>query len=162
LPETIDWVPQNDAPRRPRRVFWLLVVLIALIFLGGRTAVSYYVNALWFRSLGYGEVFWKTLGMEWGVFAAFAVCTFAVVYGAFLLLRRVHDSDLPLAHTIYLAGRPVKLSAEPAIRVLALLASLLIAAIAGASMMASWPTLALYRYAPQQGGDTFDPSLASR
>ena len=46
----VDWRP----PRRPRRRgrLFLLAVLAAL-FLGGGTALSYYVEALWFDSLGY-------------------------------------------------------------------------------------------------------------
>jgi uncharacterized membrane protein (UPF0182 family) len=53
-----------------------MLAVLAVIVLGGRTALSYYVDVLWFDSLGYGDVFWKTLGLQWGIFTAFAAVTF--------------------------------------------------------------------------------------
>ena len=55
--------------------------------LGSGTALSYYVEALWFDSLGYSAVFWKTLNVQGATFVAFALVTFAVLYGAFLALK---------------------------------------------------------------------------
>ena len=46
MPETIDWA-RFPSPRRRRR-FLLLLVVIAASFFGGRMALSYYVDALWF------------------------------------------------------------------------------------------------------------------
>ena len=51
MPESIDW-PRADQPRRRRRFLLILAVLAAVIF-GCRTALSYYVDVLWFESLGY-------------------------------------------------------------------------------------------------------------
>ena len=55
---------------------------------------SYYVDALWFGSLGYADVFWKTLSFQSGVFAAFAAATFLILYGSFLALKRAHRRRL--------------------------------------------------------------------
>jgi uncharacterized protein len=147
MPESIDWPPPQLARPRRRR-FLILVAIIAAIFFGSRTALSYYVDILWFGSLGYGEVFWKTLGLQWGIFAAFTVATFFVLYGSFVALKRAHLPDLPSGHTIYVGGREVKLPVEPVLRLIALGVSLIISAATGASMMAEWPTLALYWSAP--------------
>ena len=38
-------------------------------FLSGGTALSYYVESLWFDSLGYGDVFWTNLNLRASVFA---------------------------------------------------------------------------------------------
>ena len=94
MPETIDW-PMHTKPRRPRLPFTLLLAVVVLIFFGGRTAVSYWVDLLWFRSLGYASVFWKTLGLQWGIFAAFAAATFLILFGAFLACGTAHAADLP-------------------------------------------------------------------
>ena len=62
MPESIEWPPlRTGRPPRPpnRRRVLLIFVVLAVIFFGTRTALSYYVDTLWFGSLGYGEVFWK-------------------------------------------------------------------------------------------------------
>ena len=51
---------RRGAPPRRRRRFLLILAVLAAIVFGGRTALSYYVDVLWFGSLGYGDVFWKT------------------------------------------------------------------------------------------------------
>src|SRR5580698_7258993 len=164
MPESIDWPPPNrprmDPPRMQpprRRRFLVILAVLAAIFFGGRSALSSYVDVLWFRSLGYGDVFWKTLSLQWGVFAAFAAATFLILYGSFLALKRAHLSDLPSGHTILIGGRPVKLPVEPVLRLTALGVSLVIAAATGAGMMAEWPTLALFWYAPCATGSVVDP-----
>jgi uncharacterized protein len=159
MPESIDWPPTLLPPHLPRRRrrFFLILAVIAGIFFGGRAAFSYYVDVLWFGSLGYGDVFWKTLSLQWGVFAAFAAATFLILYGSFLALKRAHLSDLPSGHTILIGGRPVKLPVEPVLRLIAFVVSLAVALATGAAMMAEWPTLALFWYAPSATGSVVDP-----
>jgi uncharacterized protein len=57
VPEPLDW---RLARRRTRGRLWLFLfaVLAAIAFAGG-TVLSYYVEALWFGSLGFVDVFWK-------------------------------------------------------------------------------------------------------
>src|ERR1035437_5974029 len=145
----IDWPPPRT-PRSPlsqrRRARLILIAIFAVlaIIFGGHAASSYYVDALWFGSLGYGEVFWKTLSFQSGVFAAFAAATFLILYGSFLALKRTHLEDLPSGHTIFIGGQPVRLPVESLLHPIGFGLSLIIAATTGASMMAEWPTLALY------------------
>jgi uncharacterized protein len=155
MPESIDWPPPH-APRR-RRSLLLILAVLAGIFFSGRTALSYYVDVLWFGSLGYGDVFWKSLSLQWGIFAAFTAATFFILYGSFRALQRAHLADLPSGHTIVIGGQPLKLPVEPVLRVIALVVSLVIAAATGAGMMAEWPTLALFWYAPSNPGSVVDP-----
>ena len=68
--ETIEY------PARPRRRWRLPLVLAVLaVFFGAGTTASYYVDALWFGSLGYAVVFWKALNIQAIVFGAFAAAT---------------------------------------------------------------------------------------
>src|SRR3984893_16403866 len=156
MPESIDWPPTHPTRHRRRRFLVLLVVFAGIVF-GGRTALSYYVDMLWFRSLGYGSVFGKTLSLQWGIFAAFSAVTFLILYGSFLALKRAHLPDLPSGHTIFIGGKPLKLPVEPVLRVGALGISLVIAAATGASMMVEWPALALFWYAARPTGNIIDP-----
>src|SRR6266481_5030108 len=155
MPESIDW-PRMRPPLRRRR-FLLILAVLAGIFFGGRTALSYYVDVLWFGSLGYGDVFWKTLSLQWGIFAAFAAATFLILYGSFLILKRTHLPDLPSGQTIFIGGQPLKLPVEPVLCLIALGLSLAIAAVIGAGMMMEWPTIALFWYAPHSAGGFVDP-----
>src|SRR4029077_7203591 len=118
---------------------------------------SYYVDVLWFESLGYADVFWKTQSLQWGIFAAFAAATFLILYGSFLALKRAHQADLPIGQTIFIGGQPLKLPVEPLLRLIALGGSLAIGLATGAGMMGEWPTLALFWYAPRATGGVVDP-----
>src|SRR5580692_3077180 len=129
MPQSIDW-PQG--PTRPRRRFLLILIVLAGIFFGGRAALSYYVDFLWFESLGYRDVFWKTLGLQLGIFTAFATVTFLILYGLFLALKRAHLPDLPSGHTIFIGGQALKLPVEPVLRLIALGVSLAIAVVTAA------------------------------
>src|SRR5271170_5166540 len=126
----IDKPKQKQPLSRPVKIL-ILLVLLAVILFGGETALSYWVDLLWFRSLGYGNVFWTTWRLQCGIFAIFAVATFLVLYGAFLALKRAHQADLPSDHEIVIAGRPVNFSVEPALRVVAFCAALVIAGVTG-------------------------------
>jgi uncharacterized protein len=149
MPDSIDW-PRE--PRRRRFPLILILVLLAFVLFGSRTALSYYVDALWFGSLGYREVFWKTLRLQSAVFTAFAAATYLILYGSFLALKRAHLNDLPTGRTIFIGGQPVRLPVESILRLIAIGVSLVIAVAVGAGIMAEWPTLALYWYAPRMTG----------
>jgi uncharacterized membrane protein (UPF0182 family) len=152
----IDRPKQKQSLSRPVKILLLVVILAATLF-GGQTALSYWVDLLWFRSLGYGDVFWTTWSLQCGIFAVFAVATFLILYCAFLALKRAHQADLPSDREIVIAGQPVSLSVEPALRVVAFCAALLIAGVTGTTMMEEWPTLALFWYAPPDAGSAADP-----
>jgi uncharacterized membrane protein (UPF0182 family) len=152
MPESIEW-------RRPppRRRFLLIAALIGVLLVVGWTAASYYVDALWFSSLGYQDIFFTTLSLQWSVFAAFSVATFLVVYGWFLALRRSYQTDLLGGGIIFIGGQPLKLPVGRILRGIVLAISLVIALATGAGMMAEWPTFALYWYAPRIAGGVVDP-----
>jgi uncharacterized protein len=155
MPTSIDW-PLKSPPRRRRRLFFLLA-LLAVIFFSFRTAVSYFVDLLWFRSLNYGAVFTKTLVLQWSVFAFFVTATFLILFASFAVLKRTHLPDLPSSHTVFVGGHPVRLPVDPVMRLLGFGGSAIIALVTGAGMMGEWPTLALFWYAPAAMGSVVDP-----
>jgi uncharacterized membrane protein (UPF0182 family) len=106
MPDIVDW---QQPPRRPRRLFFLVLAILTIVIFSSRTALSYYVDALWFGSLGYGDVFRKTLTLQWIFFVAFFVVAFLFLYGWFLALRRAYQSDLPEDYRIVIGGQTLKL-----------------------------------------------------
>jgi uncharacterized membrane protein (UPF0182 family) len=76
----------HEAPPRRRRRGVILLAVAAAVLFGGGSIVSYYVDALWFDSLGYADVFWTRLNLQAATFALFAILTFVAIYGVFLAL----------------------------------------------------------------------------
>jgi hypothetical protein len=142
--------------RRRRRTLILLVALLFVAFILGRIALSNWVDLLWFRSLGYGSVFWTTIWLQVILFVVASLVTFAVLYLAFWGIRRSHEGNLPTAHAIIIGGQPVRFSVEPALRFISLGVSVVFALIAGFSMASEWPTLGLFWYAPHAMGGATD------
>ncbi len=138
--KTIDWPPR----RRSRQRGWVLLLAgLAVLVLAGGIALSYYVESLWFATLGFADVFWKTLSFQAAVFAVFGVVTFLALYGSFLALKPEHLGDLT-SGPILINGQPLRLPVEPVLRLVAVLVALLIAGATGFGMMAQWTTFALY------------------
>src|SRR5580700_9298213 len=154
MPEIIDWQPP---PGRHRRLFFLVLAIVVVVIFTSRTALSYYVDGLWFGSLGYGNVFRKTLTLQWAVFAAFFAVTFLFLYGWFLALRMTYQSDLPDDYMIVIGGQSLKLPVARILHLLGLVVSLVVAVVTGASIMMEWPTFALYWYTRRATGGAVDP-----
>ena len=149
LPELIG---SSRGPRTQRlRKLILLVVVLGAFLIACREALSYWVDLIWFQSLGYRDVFWTTWRLEWGIFVFFAAATFFILYAAFSALKRANQAFLPSDHTIVFGGQPVNLSVEPVLRILAVVVSFVIAIGTGATMASDWPVLALLWYAPRGG-----------
>jgi uncharacterized protein len=165
-----DWPPtkmprhSQPRPRRPAapgaRRYFLALALVLLVSVVCRSWLGYYVDDLWFGSLGYGRVFWKTLRLESAVFSLFAIATFLILYGSFRALEWLHLAGLPRSQTIFFGTRPVTFPVAPVLHVLAATASLLIAIVSGAAMAANWTTFALYWYAPLTSVQAADPIFA--
>jgi len=143
--DIIDTPPMHPTPRRRRPFLWVAVALLVLFFAGG-TLLSYYVDALWFDSLGYGQVFWKTLSLQATVFSAFGILTFGILFGGFLLLEPAELASTASDGFIMVNGRPVRIPVGPVLRFVAGVFSAVIALATAAGMAADWPTFALWWY----------------
>jgi uncharacterized membrane protein (UPF0182 family) len=136
-------------------VRWVaLALLVALVF-GANTILSYYVDSLWFDSLGYASVFWTRLDLQAGIFAASALVTFSAIYGAFAALKPAKFTEL-IGGRILINRQWVQLPVESILTLIALGLAILIALLTGSSMMSSWTTLSLYWHAPRSAA-TPDP-----
>jgi uncharacterized protein len=144
----------DGTPRRRRGPLFVIAVLALVVFVGG-TAVSYYVDALWFDSLGYAAVFWTRFNLQSGLFLAFTLVSFAVLYGAVLLFRPAQFENWLIGLSPG-RGPAVSVPIERIFRLLSLGLSAVVAVLIGLTMMNRWATLALYWHAPA-GAATADP-----
>ena len=150
--------PIRERPQMRFRgtIIWILLAVLVIVF-GSRTAVSYYVDSLWFSSLGYAGVFWRTLELEWATFAVPFLVTFLVIYGWAAVLRRGCRAELQNASTIVLGNRTFELPVDPALRIGSLIASVFFALISGASFLSEWARFAIYWFAPTPANAVRDP-----
>ncbi len=139
--------------RRPNLI--LAIVALIIVAYGVSATVSYYVDSLWFDSLGYSSVFWTRVDLQIAIFTGFAIVTFLVLYGAFLALRPRHLGDA-LDGIILLNQQRVNLPLAPILNLIALGVSIVIALAFGASMAVQWQTVALWWSAAPNAG-TPDP-----
>jgi uncharacterized membrane protein (UPF0182 family) len=96
---------REDSPMKFRRALLGFILVVFLILFSAKTTISYYVDSLWFSSLGYSEVFWRTLEFKWAAFAIPFVLTFLILYGWFSVLRHGTREELRNAGTIVLGNR---------------------------------------------------------
>jgi uncharacterized membrane protein (UPF0182 family) len=136
------------ASRRRTRLRWAVLAVLAVLLFGGNTMLSYYVDALWFDSLGYASVFWTRLNLQAVIFAAYALVTFVAVYGAFLALKPARFGEL-IGGRILIGRQWVQLPVESILTLSALGFAALMALLIGGGMMSSWTTLSLFWYAPR-------------
>ena len=153
--DSIDWPIRH--PSNHRRRFLIILALVVFLLFSSGTALSYYVNLLWFGSLGYESVYRRTLSLEWSIFAIFFAATFLILYGWFLILRQAYQPDLLDGGVIFIGRQPVKLPVKRIMNFVARLVFVVIALATGGSMMEEWNTFALYWYAQRPPGSMVDP-----
>jgi uncharacterized membrane protein (UPF0182 family) len=155
--ERVVYPIREDPPAKHRGVFVLIAFILLVILFSARTAISYYVDSLWFSSLNYSEVFWRTLQFKWTAFALPFVLTFLILYSWFMILRRGCREELRNAGTIVLGNRTFELPVDPVVRIGGLIASAFIALLTAASFMSEWARFALYWFAGSNNSGVHDP-----
>ena len=133
-------------PKKPRRGRWkwlVLVAILVLIFIGTR-AISIYISAAWFGSLGYASIFWFIFRAKLELFLLFLVLTTVILRGAFWLIERAFGSFTFDRRTVFINQQPVNFSPGRVLRPLAWIVSIIGGLIFGVGMRESWRTFALY------------------
>jgi uncharacterized protein len=79
-----------DAYRRIRRrwLLWLILALGALVLLFGAVS-GFYIDILWFREVGFSDVFWTRFWSRFLLAVLFGLAFFILLYTNLLLARRL-------------------------------------------------------------------------
>lgn len=141
-------------PRRRRWLWWVLAAIALLIFAASR-ALSVYISAVWFGSLGYSAVYWYIFKMKLVLFAIFFVLTVLVLRGGFWLVQRAFASVALDRRTIFVNQQPINFSPARVLRPIAWVVSVLAGLVFGLGMRESWRSFALYFH--KSATDLTDP-----
>src|SRR5436190_9306075 len=139
--DVIDITPQK--PRRGRWKWLLLVAIVIVLFVASR-AVSIYISAVWFGSLGYSSIFWLIFRAKLQLFLIFFVVTTGTLRGAFWLIERMFSSFSFGQRTVIINQQPVNFSPARLLRPLAWIVSIIAGLVFGLGMRESWRSFALY------------------
>lgn len=144
--EVIDITP--DRPRRRRRWWlWIVIAVILFLFLSSR-ALSIYMSALWFGSLGYSSVYWYIFKLKLELFLIFFLATALVLRAGFWLVERAFAPFAIGPRTVLINKQPVSISPNRFLRPVAWVVSIVAGLIFGFGMREEWRDFALYFHQP--------------
>ncbi len=130
-------------PARPRLLAPLLVVAAVLLVLGG-VGVTLYTDLLWFRDVGFTEVFATVLQTRLLLFLGFGLLMALLVGANIVVAYRARPPFRPLSLEQQNLER-YRVGVEPYLVPLLLLASGVIGLFAGLSASSRWQTWLLWR-----------------
>ncbi len=134
--------------RRPRVGLWLL--LAVLILGAGGQAVPLYTDWLWFKEVGFTQVFTTRLALNGWLFLGLGGTVFIFLFANLSLAARTAPPDVywELEDQLGLPGRAIL---EPLVRRLLLPVVLVIALFSGGRATAAWDTMLEYLNATRFG-----------
>jgi len=139
--------------RSRRTVIYTFLAVLALIILFASTLTYYYVDLLWFGQLGYASVFWTVV--RWRLLVGLLG---GLIFGLlfYLNLLPTRRGVLHLQFPSEVIDIPYQgLISRRTVNILILLASLVVAVLAGISFSSQWDTV--LRYINQGGFGLADP-----
>jgi uncharacterized membrane protein (UPF0182 family) len=134
-----------DAYRRIRRrwLLWLILALGAIVLLLGAVS-GFYIDILWFREVGFSDVFWTRFWSRLLLAVVFGVAFFALLYANLLLARRLRPRYRVFSPEEEAVER-YREAFEPYARWALPLLALIFAVFAATGVAAQWETFQLWR-----------------
>jgi len=106
--------------------------------------VGVYVEALWFGSVGYSQVYWYEFKLRLILFFTFALLTLVFLRGVFWLLERIFTSTAIAPRKIMLNNQPVFINPSLILNPAIWIVTVLLALGYGFYFSSEWQTVALY------------------
>ncbi|MFT4298845.1 MAG: UPF0182 family protein [Aeromicrobium sp.] len=135
--------PLPPEPERRRRVLVPTLATVAVLIVLGSVFTNVYTDRLWYKSVGYTDVFTKVLVTRIGLFVVFGLIFALVVMGSAFLAWRLRPENLPMRRDEPAVRYRMALS--PILRPVTIVATLLFAAFAGSVASGQWQTYQLWR-----------------
>ncbi|HEX5901706.1 MAG TPA: UPF0182 family protein, partial [Actinomycetota bacterium] len=125
-------------------MLFIIVGVVAGLLLAFTALSGFFVDVLWFREVGFSDVFWSILRTKVLLGVAFGLAFFVLLYANLWIVRRITPKYRPLTPEQELIER-YRMQFEPYIRWLLPLFALVIAVFVGIGVTGQWQTYLLWR-----------------
>jgi uncharacterized protein len=122
--------------------FAVRLALIVFFAIAALQSISYYVDSLWFASLGFESVYWYRLRIQLLVFLAFALGSGALLWLLFRLVMPKGGDDR--RSFVEIAGETIVMPSAAHLKRFAAPVAILLGIFFGLSFSADWNTYALF------------------
>jgi hypothetical protein len=134
-----------------RRILVIAVAILAAVFVAFTALSGFFVDVLWFREVGFSQVFWSILRTKVVLGVMFGLAFFAILYVNLWIVRRITPRYHPMTPEQEIIER-YRLQFEPYAWWILPLFAAVIAIFVGLGVTTQWRTFLLWR---NSGGVTF-------
>ncbi len=89
-------VPSANPVSRRRRLVIIVVAVLAALVVAFTALSGFFVDVLWFREVGFSDVFWTVLRTQVLLGLVFGLAFFALLYVNLIIVRRTTPRYRPL------------------------------------------------------------------
>jgi uncharacterized membrane protein (UPF0182 family) len=133
-----------SASSRGRRVAIIVAAVIAGVVILFTALSGFFVDLLWFREVGFSEVFWTILRTKFALGVMFGAAFFALLYANLVIVRRLTPKYRAVTPEQEIIER-YRMAFEPYARWLIPVFALVIATFVGLGVTTQWQTFLLWR-----------------
>lgn len=137
-------VPSANQVSRRRRLVIIVVAVLAALVVAFTALSGFFVDVLWFREVGFSDVFWTVLRTRVLLGLVFGVAFFVLLYVNLIIVRRTTPRYRPLTPEQEIIDR-YRMQFEPYAKWLLPLFALAIAFFVGLGVSTQWQAFLLWR-----------------
>ena len=145
--------PQNPRADHRRKVLVPTMITLAALLLVGSVFTSIWTDRLWYKSVGFSNVFGTIIGTRILLFAVFGVIFGAVVMANIILAFRLRPATVPMRRDD--PAYRYREALTPILRPVVIVLAIILTAITGSVAAGRWETFQLWRNSTPFG--TKDP-----
>ena len=134
--------PQNPRAARRRKVLVPTLITLAVLLLAGSVFTSIWTDRLWFKSVGFGDVFRTIIVTRILMFVVFGLIFGLVILANVILAYRIRPSTVTMRRDD--PAYRYREALTPILRPVVIVASLIFTAIAGSVAAGQWQTFQMW------------------
>ncbi len=137
-------VPTSNPISRRRRLIIIIAAVLAALVVAFTALSGFFVDVLWFREVGFSDVYWTVLRTRVLLGLVFGLVFFALLFANLWIVRRITPRFRPLTPEQEIIDR-YRMQFEPYAKWLLPLFALVIAFFVGIGVSTQWQSFLLWR-----------------